>query len=676
MAQSPEQNASTSEIIRYDLGWNAINALLRSGRSLSGHERNCCFLNTRGSRFANVSAATGLDFVDDGRVLSLADWDYDGDVDLWIANRSGPQVRFVRNELKGEQHYVAVKLQGVSCNRDAIGARVVVVDELGNKQLQTLRAGEGYLSQSSKWLHFGLGSALQIKKLVVFWPNGKRQVFRDLEADRFYRFVEGDETAEVWQVPQSLRELEPSEFSAPPISDKARIVLLNPIPLPSWRAESFQGEPIRLTATSDRPRLVNLWASWCQPCLVELAEWKQQAALLKNAGLDVITVNVDEENVAKAGPHADVVSLVTELDLPFRNGWDTARLATQFDVVQRSLLSRQRPLPMPSSFLIDQQGRLRVVYKGPVSVETILADTKLLDSSTQEILAAAIPFPGRWLRTPPGSTPLLIALKLVDGDRSDEAQEYIQELVRHRGEHPEYVSAGLLNLLGAISLDKREFRQAAEAFTLALELEPGNRQAHIELGGVLLGFNKGRAALPHFEAALATNANDPELRYKLGIARLQMGDFASAEQEMRRVLELREDALAHWQLGAIHLALGHFENAIDAYEEAIVIRPELMRSANDLAWLLATLDDDELRNGERAVEIAEYVYQQSETPTANEMDTLSAGYAENGQFDKAVDVGTRAAQLARESGDRSLVKQIEERLRLYRQKKPYRNSLN
>ena len=73
VAQSPEANAATTEVIRYDLGWNAINAMLRAGRSLSGHERNCCFLNPGSQRFADVSGAAGLDFADDGRVLSLAD---------------------------------------------------------------------------------------------------------------------------------------------------------------------------------------------------------------------------------------------------------------------------------------------------------------------------------------------------------------------------------------------------------------------------------------------------------------------------------------------------------------------------------------------------------------------------------------------------------------------------
>ena len=68
MAQSPGENAPAAEVLRYDVGWKALNTMLRAGRSLSGHERNCCFLNTRGQRFADISAAANLDFDDDGEV--------------------------------------------------------------------------------------------------------------------------------------------------------------------------------------------------------------------------------------------------------------------------------------------------------------------------------------------------------------------------------------------------------------------------------------------------------------------------------------------------------------------------------------------------------------------------------------------------------------------------------
>ncbi|MEE3179012.1 MAG: hypothetical protein VX317_04960, partial [Verrucomicrobiota bacterium] len=72
--------------------------MINAGRSFSGQERNCIFLNPGSSqaargRFADVSSVTGLDFDDDARALSPVDWDHDGDLDLWISNRNAPRLR-------------------------------------------------------------------------------------------------------------------------------------------------------------------------------------------------------------------------------------------------------------------------------------------------------------------------------------------------------------------------------------------------------------------------------------------------------------------------------------------------------------------------------------------------------------------------------------------------------
>ena len=69
--------------------------LLRQGRAFSGYERHHCFLNTRDGRFTDVSAVSGIDYPEDGRGMAYCDWDFDGDLDLWISHRTGPQVRLV-----------------------------------------------------------------------------------------------------------------------------------------------------------------------------------------------------------------------------------------------------------------------------------------------------------------------------------------------------------------------------------------------------------------------------------------------------------------------------------------------------------------------------------------------------------------------------------------------------
>ena len=665
MAQSPEDNATSTEIIRYDLGWNAINAMLRAGRSLSGHERNCCFLNLGSGRYADISGAAGLDFPDDGRVLATTDWDLDGDIDLWIANRSGPQVRYMQNNIgDGEKaNFVAIRLEGVDCNRDAIGARVTVVTG-PHTQLQCLRAGEGYLAQSSKWLHFGLGNNRQIDRAIIQWPDGSQQIVEELTANQRYK-IRQHEPAQVWNAQPPLPELARQDWQAPSVSDQARILLLRPVSLPEITCPAPTGETISLTDGSRGAVLINLWASWCQPCLKELSEWKAHADGFTAANLEIIALNVDTASEQES----TVPALVKRLELPFTMGVGTEELASLFDTIQRSLLSRQRPLPVPSSFLIDSQGRLRAVYKGPISADQILRDVQLLDADADQLLAAAIPFQGRWLEKPAGSTPLQLAVKLIESDYSDLAETYIGNLMDREGSE---LSASLLNLRAAILTDAQRYQEAAQIYAESLKRDPNNRQANIELGSLLLGIRQGHLAEPHFRRALAGSPNDPELLTKLGIAYLQQGKLKQAQGELRRALSYRSLPMAHWYLADIAIASKNVGTAISEYEAAIKLNPQLTANANNLAWLLATSTSPEQRNGRRAVEIAQAICEQMESPTAQALDTLAAAYAENSQFAEAE---AAAAKAIATTDNPDFADSIRQRKQLYQQQKPYREKL-
>ena len=85
---------------------------IRTGASFSGRERNCAFLNLGGSSFADGSAALGLDLKQDSRGLAVCDWDHDGDLDLWLTNRTAPRAQLIQNEGGGKS--VAVLLEGRS----------------------------------------------------------------------------------------------------------------------------------------------------------------------------------------------------------------------------------------------------------------------------------------------------------------------------------------------------------------------------------------------------------------------------------------------------------------------------------------------------------------------------------------------------------------------------------
>ena len=143
----------------YEDGWNTINQLIREDYSWCGREPNVFYKRLKasggaGPKFYDFSGVSGLDFADDSRAFAVTDIDGDGNLDIVLKSRLAPQVRVLQNNCAGGRRSIVVGLRGTKSNRDAIGARVEV-----NGMVQYLNAGSGYLSQSSKRLHFGLGEA-------------------------------------------------------------------------------------------------------------------------------------------------------------------------------------------------------------------------------------------------------------------------------------------------------------------------------------------------------------------------------------------------------------------------------------------------------------------------------------------------------------------------------------
>ena len=677
VAQSPCENAPAREILRYDVGWKALNTMLKSGRSLSGHERNCCFLNTGGQRFADISAVGDIDFPDDGRVLAPTDWDLDGDIDFWIANRTGPQVRFMRNDHDNDHSFVSIKLEGVTCNRDAIGAKLElhVEDEVAPVRYKSVRSGEGYLAQTSKWIHFGLGNCEAIEKLVVKWPDGDQQSFGDVVVNHRYQIKQGENQATSWDPPNRKLALSPSKIVVPKASDQARIGLIAPVPIPKIIFQNEDGVDNSIFA-SGRPRLINLWATWCQPCLEELAEWKAHESELARSGVEIVTINVDEPEVgtdARKEQINRIRKIFEDRELPFTLGFGDQSLVAQFDVLQRSILRRQRPLPVPTSFLVDGRGHLRVIYKGPVDATQIIKDTRLINASAEDVVAASVPFSGKWLGQPAGSAPNQIAIRFIEGGFVKGAEGYIRQLREMKVDNPLYNPAEANVLLGALLLDQQRLAEAAEAFESALALDPNHRQSHIEVAGIFVKLGEPAKAAIHFEVALEQRKNDPELRLKLGEARLQNGELQEAYKQFTMSSELRPTAAAHHNRGNVLLALGEKRQAIAAFESALEVDARFLPSANNLAWLLATSADENSRDGKRAVELAELICNNPSARSPSNLDTLAVAYAEVADFENAIKTAEEAVRLAKGAGDLKTSGEIQKRLKLFRQNKPYRD---
>jgi len=595
----------------YQAGWDALFEMLNAGGSLSGRERNCCYLNLGQTPFADVSAVSGIDFPDDGRALGIVDWDMDGKLDIWLANRTAPRVRLLRNTSRVKYRHLALRLEGTTCNRDGIGTRVTVYDA-GNRRplgIRTLRAGEGYLAQSSKWLHFGLGDAKQIGKVVVRWPDGTRQELMGLETNRRYRLVQGNPAPAPWERQGVVGPLEPTRLDRPRPSEKARIVLAARVPLPDLPHGRFDGEARDLI--EDGPKLLNLWASWCEPCVRELSGLIRVQATLRDRGVDVIALSVD---AAQDRPAA--TRLLDRLEWPFESAFASPELIEVLDVVQRSLLSRKAPMPVPTSFLIDQAGRVAVIYKGPVSPNVLLSDVTRLSHDDAQILREALPFPGRWHRVPAagGDSELALGDAFVSAGFPEIGRQYFSRLTAAIGSvHPGKTSpagrrllAGSLVNLGAALAERGDYRGAIEALREALTLDPKFAKAHYNLGIALEHVGDDHEAMPHYRLALDSDPEYAEAHFNLGHASLRQGRLAEAERHFREAVRIRPMlAEAHENLGNLALRHGHLQQAAEHFGHLVQLQPDRAESHYKLGTALLQVGrkDEAIGHLERVVQL-------------------------------------------------------------------------
>src|SRR5712692_5655976 len=120
--------------------------------SLNGRERNCLFRNNGDGTFTDVGFVNQADRVEDGRGVSILDYDQDGQLDIVLRNYRQPAQ--ILHNTGGANHWLELKLIGTRSNRDAVGTRVDLTAG-GQRQTREVHAGSGYLSGSSLVQHFG-----------------------------------------------------------------------------------------------------------------------------------------------------------------------------------------------------------------------------------------------------------------------------------------------------------------------------------------------------------------------------------------------------------------------------------------------------------------------------------------------------------------------------------------
>ncbi len=157
------------------------------------------FVNDGDGSFTERAAELGVDDTGQGRGIVCFDYDRDGDVDLFLANNSGPS-RLLRNDGGNDRRYLQLRLRGDDGNSEAIGARVTVTAG-GLTQIREIRAGSNYVSQNPAEAHFGLGDAAVADEVRIRWPDGEETVLEDVAADQLLGVERGSVPPPTTEIP-------------------------------------------------------------------------------------------------------------------------------------------------------------------------------------------------------------------------------------------------------------------------------------------------------------------------------------------------------------------------------------------------------------------------------------------------------------------------------------------
>ncbi len=167
-----------------------IDDTVRNVRNVGYAQPPQLFLNDGKGNFREAGAEAGGGFREPkvGRGLATGDFDRDGDLDVLITTNNGPAYLF-RNDQTSGNRSVRFRLVGTKSNRDAIGARVRILAG-GVSQARLVHSGSSYLSQCELPVTFGIGKRDQIERVVIDWPSGRTEEFKQLAAGKSYEITE------------------------------------------------------------------------------------------------------------------------------------------------------------------------------------------------------------------------------------------------------------------------------------------------------------------------------------------------------------------------------------------------------------------------------------------------------------------------------------------------------
>jgi tetratricopeptide (TPR) repeat protein len=225
---------------------------------------------------------------------------------------------------------------------------------------------------------------------------------------------------------------------------------------------------------------------------------------------------------------------------------------------------------------------------------------------------------------------------------------------------------------GIFAVKTNRMAEAVTHYQRYLQTDPANFKARNNLATALSRLGKIDQAIDQWQQVVSQNPDYFKAHTNLAAAFSRAGRLDEAICYWQKAVKLKPDSIqAHLGLAETFYRKGKLAPAIKQWGEVLKLRPGYAKIQNDLAWVLATQENAELRNPPEAVRLARSACELTKFNQPGYLDTLAAAYAADGRFDKAVETAKNAIAMASSAGQNTLAGNIQNRLLLYHNGQAY-----
>jgi Tfp pilus assembly protein PilF len=250
----------------------------------------------------------------------------------------------------------------------------------------------------------------------------------------------------------------------------------------------------------------------------------------------------------------------------------------------------------------------------------------------------------------------------------------LDEAIEHSRAALRYMPGALevRNNLGSALAAKGQLEEAIVHLKQVVEANPEMTGACVNLAQALSDYGRDEEAIAYLENCLKSEPRQFVFHNCLAQFHHRRKNLIQSVLHYNESLRLnarQPEVLS--RLASVHIEQGQIYEAINCWNRALELRPDWLTVLNNLAWIRAAHPNPQLREPNRAIQLATKACELTQHKEPAVLDTLAVAYAASGQFEKAVETAQKALSLAGGPGNEELRKQMEARLVLFSQRQPY-----